>query len=196
MGRKDLSDVRTQEILDAFEVCIVRYGVDGTSLEQIAEEAGLKRSMLRHYVGNRDDLIHALAERVAAKHMRELDEMAAYLPGKGAVERVIECLFPETPWESPSEQAVVAALFRIAERYPRVGQLMRDSIDRMHAVLAEGLCSAYPQAASEDVRAVAFGIGAISFDFESLALLGSTADFRERAVGGALRLIGTLDASR
>ena len=64
MPRPDLTEQRTAEILDAFERCIVRHGLDGSSLEKIGEEAGMKRPILRHYVGNREALVMALAERV------------------------------------------------------------------------------------------------------------------------------------
>ena len=35
-----------------------------SSLEKVADQAGMKRPIIRHYVGNRDDLILALTERV------------------------------------------------------------------------------------------------------------------------------------
>ena len=54
MGRPDLTEVRTAEILDAFERCVARFGLEGSSLERDAEEAGMKRSILRHYIGNRN----------------------------------------------------------------------------------------------------------------------------------------------
>ena len=60
MGRPNLTEVRTAEILDAFERCVARYGLEGSSLERVAEEAGVKRSILRHYIGNRDEMITGL----------------------------------------------------------------------------------------------------------------------------------------
>ena len=38
MGRPSLTEVRTVEILDAFERCVARYGLEGSSLERIAED--------------------------------------------------------------------------------------------------------------------------------------------------------------
>ncbi|MEM7233345.1 MAG: helix-turn-helix domain-containing protein, partial [Planctomycetota bacterium] len=72
MPRRDLTKERTEQILDALERCVVHFGLGGTSLERIAEEAEMKRSILRHYVGNRDDLIVAMAERLAARYRRQL----------------------------------------------------------------------------------------------------------------------------
>ena len=41
MGRPNLTEVRTSEILDAFERCVARFGLEGSSLERVAEEAGI-----------------------------------------------------------------------------------------------------------------------------------------------------------
>ncbi|MGI9303924.1 MAG: TetR family transcriptional regulator, partial [Gammaproteobacteria bacterium] len=60
MPRPSLKTQRTGEILDAFQRCIVKYGMQGASLERISEEADMGRTILRHYVGNRDDLIIAV----------------------------------------------------------------------------------------------------------------------------------------
>ena len=63
MPRPSLKLQRSEEILDAFERCVARYGIEGTTLEKTAEEAGLQRSLLRHNVGNRDDLLNSLVNR-------------------------------------------------------------------------------------------------------------------------------------
>ena len=85
MGRPDLTETRTTEILDAFERCVGRYGLDGSSLERIAEEAGMKRSILRHYVGNRTDLIHALTDRVVAGYRSQLQAFMDTLTDDGRI---------------------------------------------------------------------------------------------------------------
>ena len=79
MPRPSLKEQRTEEILDAFERCIHRVGLSGSSLEVIAEEAGMKRSILRHYIGNRDDILEALAARTISRYQSETDELMDYL---------------------------------------------------------------------------------------------------------------------
>ena len=80
MPRPSVKTERTAEILDAFERSVARFGVEGSTLERIAEEAGLRRSLLRHYVGNRDDLLDALVERFLERSSREMDVLFAALP--------------------------------------------------------------------------------------------------------------------
>jgi len=63
MGRPSLKKERFEEILDAYEQCVARYGLAGATLEQVARQAGLARPLIRHHIGNRDDLVEALINR-------------------------------------------------------------------------------------------------------------------------------------
>ena len=60
MGRPSLANVRREQILDALERCLARDGLVGTTLEAVAEEAGVRRPVIRHYFGNRDELVAAV----------------------------------------------------------------------------------------------------------------------------------------
>ena len=82
MGRPNLTEIRSAEILDAFERCVARYGLEESSLERVADEAGMKRSILRHYVGNREDLVQGLAERVVTKYRQNLREFLVAVSNK------------------------------------------------------------------------------------------------------------------
>ena len=68
MGRPSLAEQRKEEILDAFGRCVAKFGLEGSSLEKIAEEAGMRRSILRHYLGNRDEMVIALAKKVIGEY--------------------------------------------------------------------------------------------------------------------------------
>ncbi|MEO1142890.1 MAG: TetR/AcrR family transcriptional regulator, partial [Pseudomonadota bacterium] len=63
MARPDIKESRREQIIDAFEFCVARYGVEGATLAKTAEQAGLARPLVRHNVGNRDDLVDALTKR-------------------------------------------------------------------------------------------------------------------------------------
>ena len=56
VGRPSNRDDRYEQIMQALIRCVARYGVEGASLAQIAEEAGLKRPLVRHHLGNREDM--------------------------------------------------------------------------------------------------------------------------------------------
>ena len=110
MGRPDLTAIRTAEILDAFERCVARFGLEGSSLERVAEEAGMKRSILRHYVGNREDLVQALAERVVSKYRQRFDKFREGTSTEKLPNQLIEFFLPKQPFESAESILVVEAL--------------------------------------------------------------------------------------
>ena len=63
MGRPSLASVRRPEILDAVRTTMLRVGVASTTLTRIAETAGLQPSIIRHYVGNKREVMRAAVER-------------------------------------------------------------------------------------------------------------------------------------
>lgn len=93
MGRPSLAEERLTQILDAVGRCIARFGVEGMTLEQVAAEAGLSRSHVRHYAGNRADLIdrfrRRLIERYAPPPLSEV--LASTTPaGEAVVDLVLD----------------------------------------------------------------------------------------------------------
>ncbi|MBT4499387.1 MAG: TetR/AcrR family transcriptional regulator [Gemmatimonadetes bacterium] len=76
MPRKKLDEERIPQILDAFERCIVKYGIMGTSLERVAQEAEISRTTIHHYIGGRKDLIRATYKRFADTWLEGIDRLA------------------------------------------------------------------------------------------------------------------------
>lgn len=193
MGRPDLTEVRTAEILDAFERCVGRFGLEGSSLERVAEEAGMKRSILRHYVGNRDDLIHALAKRVVAKYREHLQAFVDSTTDDGRVDEILSYLLPDQPIETGESLLVVESLIAAGASYPDIRQLMFDYIDDLVNTITQQLRLAYPQATRKESWEVAYGVTSICFNQESLTPLQLPPRYLRAARNTALRLIETLD---
>lgn len=57
MPRPRLDDVRKPQLTAAMRCLIADGGLENTSLDQIARQAGLARGMMRHYFGSKDALI-------------------------------------------------------------------------------------------------------------------------------------------
>ena len=94
MPRRDLSGERTEQILDAFERCIVRHGLDGSSLELVATEAGVKRSILRHYIGNRNEIVMAMANRAIERNLRSFKARVDGIAEMKRIDGLLKLLFP------------------------------------------------------------------------------------------------------
>lgn len=66
--RPPRGEERRLQILEAFERCLARNGLEATTLDDVAREAGVQRAMIRHYVGNRDALVREATEHLAAQY--------------------------------------------------------------------------------------------------------------------------------
>lgn len=192
MPRKDLTEERTAQILDAFERCVVRRGLGGTSLEDVATEAGVKRSIIRHYIGNRDELVGAMALRYADRYLAYLDWLGETAAGPDRVEALLDALFPRTPTSTASDVVLFEALIGATDEYPDAGRLMtklvRKTVDRVAAILEADFAEADPK----DVWNVAYGVVGVSFNHDSLVQLALPPKYRRGALDAARRLIASL----
>ena len=108
MPRPSLKTVRREEILEAFAFCAARFGLEGATQERIADRAGVKRSILRHYLGNRDEMTDALIDYMAVQFDEETEALRLALPETGRVEALtrppstriwpVRASFSTRPW--------------------------------------------------------------------------------------------------
>ncbi|KZN43577.1 hypothetical protein N474_20155 [Pseudoalteromonas luteoviolacea CPMOR-2] len=158
MARPSMAAQRKEEILDALETCILKYGIQATSLENIAETAGVKRTILRHYIGNRDDIICALSTRLKEKYSQQWQQLLPWLPSKNQVESLIDALFTIGSKEQINNTIVGEAIFSEAKRLPPIKadqeQIMAEFIDIVSGILK----AQYPQACEEKIELIAHGV--------------------------------------
>ncbi len=192
MGRPDLTEERTVEILDAFARCVARQGLAATSMQEIADEAGMKRPILRHYVGNRADLVTALAEHVARQCCEALDALVASLPASNALETALKHLFPSTPAGSPGEILVIESLIAAAAEDETVRAPMTAYVDHAMAAFDRLLASECPRAPRASRQAAAYGILSVWFNYSSLTPLRPPPAHRRHALRAARALVDSL----
>lgn len=63
---------KLEHILDAVVACLARYGFAGTTMDLIAEEAGVSKGTLTYYFKNKEDIIVRVASHVANKFHGEV----------------------------------------------------------------------------------------------------------------------------
>ena len=90
MGRPSLTSERREQILDAYEACVARHGVEGATLARTAQAAGLARPLIRHHLGNREALLEALTERFFARSQDAMTALAGALPARGRAAALID----------------------------------------------------------------------------------------------------------
>ena len=192
MPRPSLKAQRTEEILAAFARCAAKFGLEGSTLERIAEEAGVKRTILRHYVGNRDDLIEALTASIVDFYSRQGEELFALLPEHGASDLLVEYLFSEDGAMNAEMLLTAEQLIAAGDRYPQVRREMAAWVTTFVGQVSDVLSRDHPDASEDDLLAVAYGIVGIYFNTDSLAPLHLPGAYRSAAKQAANRLIRTL----
>ena len=192
MPRPSLKAERTEEILDAFERCILRDGIANTSLEQIAAEAKMKRSILRHYIGNRDQIILALYQRWHHQNQLLWQTLLNYLPEENRNEALIDMLFGERDPGYTDLIMIGEALFSEARRIPKLRDRFEIWLDEFIAQLGQELQKGKPSAGEESCQHVAAGILSIYLLDESLIPIGLSAKYQHTLAVAAKKLLRTL----
>ncbi|RJP17539.1 MAG: TetR family transcriptional regulator [Candidatus Abyssobacteria bacterium SURF_5] len=76
MGRKSLAKERREQIVRALNRCVAEYGLQKTTIKNIARKAGVQPGILHHYFKDRDEIIEEMVEmivnEVSAKYLEEL----------------------------------------------------------------------------------------------------------------------------
>jgi AcrR family transcriptional regulator len=75
MPRPDVSHERIPEILDAAAQMFSLHGIDGASMEQIADACGVSKATIYHYFKSKDALILMLVRRLFDADQPELQKM-------------------------------------------------------------------------------------------------------------------------
>jgi AcrR family transcriptional regulator len=173
MGRKSLADERQEQILDAFAVCLRKDGFEGCTLERVAEEAGMQRSLIRHYIGNRDDLVSTAVNRIITAYKAELAEAIENLPRSALVPALLDYLFClEEESELTDYDMLINTLWATHERNPHTRALLLNLYQEFETLVTDSLTYAYPDAPEEQRRSVAYAVMCLANDTWSLVSLG------------------------
>lgn len=136
-----MGEERREQILAAFENCVVRNGIEKTTLEDIAQEAGQPRSLVRYFVGNRDELTALLIERLVR---RTADRLAGiHASGEGSTAKFAQAFFDEFFADELSNRIVIE-LWHMAIRSPELKARLFALYDGILQVVADELTRARP----------------------------------------------------
>ena len=189
MARPDLSHERREQILDAFARCVARRGLAATALEEVAREAGMKRPILRHYIGNRAALVSALLARLLARWRQEMEELAAYVAAAPTVERLVDGLY----WQEERDDLPLSeALAEAARQDAALAAWLADWVREQEQALAAMLAQIAPKAGAERLAIAAHGIVAIHNDYLKGVALGFANLRREPAMAATASLAAGL----
>lgn len=155
-GRPSLEAERRAQIVNAFIGLIADKGLEHTSLGDVAEASGLHRSALRHFVGNREDLIHAAIEEVTRVALADMQVELS-------LNDVIAMVF------DPARMASLGEVDRAW--YPLLSEALRSNegravlkacYDQLMTVIGNALRDQYPNAKRAKVADTAYAIACLA----------------------------------
>jgi AcrR family transcriptional regulator len=187
--RPSLASVRRDQILDGLARCLAARGLEATSLDAVAAEAGVARPVIRHYFGNRDALLAAAVERAIAAYRADLDRAIAALPPTGRLDAFLDHLFlGEFTSHAERDQLFRSLFAAITSNAPRA--LLRDAYRRFEDVCFAELRSAAPAANTSALRSVAYALMCLAeqnADFVAIGFAPERARAARDAAGALVR---------
>ena len=199
MPRPSLANLRTEAFLDAFMRCVARYGLDGSTLDRVSEEAGVARAVLRHYLGNRDEMVDALFKHVIEKFAATTEYLFQSLPDLDPssdapmlrVETLLDMLFDAISHEAENA-AVYQALVAASHRHQGMADALMGFVTSFERQITTELTRAFPQADPSKCAVVAAGITAVYFNHAAAMPLDPPTSWRDRQRAVADLLIASL----
>lgn len=195
MPRPSLKDKRTEEILDAYLTCVARFGLEGATQERIAAQAGVKRPILRHYLGNKDQMIAALVGYVVTGFAAMTDAFEQALQGAATPSDLVEMMFDGGEDTDARLMLAWQALSASVGDYPDARAPLLQSLQEFLAVLEGALRRMAPEADAPILRAVAQGIAAAYVHLDAMAPLAPPQEWRSDLKQAALLLAAGLEST-
>ncbi|SCK06201.1 TetR/AcrR family transcriptional regulator [Streptomyces sp. WMMB 322] len=145
-----LDDERVGKILDAAYVCFTRHGVRRTTMDDLAQQAGMSRPAVYQYVRNKEDAFRRLVRRMLDEALTASRRAAAGKPDltgqlTAALEAKLDLVM--TVWrDSPAHAAELLSIDARAS-----ADLITEYDEAMYDLLAETLGQAHPDIDSREV---------------------------------------------
>jgi AcrR family transcriptional regulator len=193
MGRPSVAEERRRQILEAFRRCLVRDGLERTSLDSVAKEAGIARTALRHFVGNRDALLREAVVEFAEAYRRDFEDRVRTLPADRRVDALLGFLFGTTfTRDHDAEDHAIEALFSVARHDEDARRALRALYEDFVRMVTAELRRAFPKAPPARLRETAYALMCLAEANSTMEGLGLGARCARDARKAAERLVAGL----
>jgi AcrR family transcriptional regulator len=158
-GRPPRTEERRLEILEAFARCVERSGLEATTLDDVAREAGLQRAMIRHYVGNRDTLVREALEHLSAQYLSRAAETLGAAGNALDVDALLDFFFlGDYVYGMPEQNRVFDSLLFAAASDPESCASLRAIYESFDELVCKHLARRVPSADPDRIGPVAWAI--------------------------------------
>lgn len=189
MGRPSLASERTEQILDAFEECIRKYGLKESSIPKIADEAGIKHSLIRHYIGNRDSLVSAMVNRFTDRYLEIISEALSSRISGIPFESTVDYFFGKIA-RHHAENSIFTELFAASVRDGFIKKQLCSLYGRITDMIAAGISEEYPETGKTRATSLSYSLLSIWIGHSILLHIDFMENGIEMASTAAKKIIG------
>ena len=170
MPRAKMNAERRAQILAALELCIVHQGLARTSLNDVAERAGLARPLVRHFVGNRDNMIKLLFQSLIDRGEAQLNTLTED-GDQPELRHMLDLLFGDL-FSNAASNIVVSELWSLARNNDKIQASLRSLYDRIFDLLIVGMKAEGYGISKQQRRDTAFCIVSLAYGHASFREIG------------------------
>ncbi len=194
MGRPPKFEERNEEIMRAFEACVLRKGLPATTLADVAEESRLPRSLVRYFMGNRDDMVDRLIERLMLLAQSRLDAVRDEA-GETSLSRLLDAYFGEV-FADERSNALMSELWYLARTDPHVRERLNGVYSYALGLIAAAIGRELPRVSEAERDAAAFAIISLALGETALNDFGLAMPPRTSLRAQAAAIAATLEGEK
>lgn len=181
---------REPQIMKALEACVIRQGLAKTSLKDVAEEAGLPRPLVRHFVGNRDEMVIKLFDGMISRGEDQMERLQGSDEAL-SLEKCLDLLF-EGVFANETSNALIGELWYLADRDKAIRSRLAALYQRVNDFVVDTLRANGLGANARDRRDAAFALVSLSYGDAAFRDIGLRGPSRRAIRGQARAILDTL----
>jgi AcrR family transcriptional regulator len=196
MGRKDLSQERIKMILDAFEECIIEFGLFGTTLTMVAKKANVNRGQIHKYIGDRNALLTALVERFMRRDLNIFNTLHYSSKKSLDFDQIIDFIFNELGRDASDKKDIIFNSV-VAESFHNeyLHKIIQEVNTTMVNELVKTINSIFPHAPMKRCKDVAYLIWSMATGSALMLFMGFESSHQSEMKSVARSLMQSLEDS-
>ena len=193
MSRKDLTEKRRNQILDAYEYCVLEYGLSNTTIKKIAQRAQVNKGIIHHYIGNKRDLAIAWIERLADFNIGDIQNYLQEKKLDMSHNAFVDYAFDELARSGPQNDLMIDALIAGSAQDATIQKLLFETYATWVELLTDELMKLYPDTAREKRHLVAYAIMSMAYGSSIMISLGFDRSIIPEIRSLAMTILNTLE---
>ena len=144
MPKVGMQPIRRKQLINATIQCIYRYGLLGTTVKKVSEEAGVSTGIINHYFGSKDEMLEATMREILRRHQQAgIEKLRVCDTPESRIRAIIDLNF-STIQTDPATVCTWLAFWAQAMHIPELSRLQRVNSRRLYTNLLFSLKAMLP----------------------------------------------------